>query len=113
MFDAQRYGASVLSVLLIVTALITAPRALAQIRPDAGTTRQELENRCETPPTPPEATPSTQVTPTPETKSTGPTVVVSAFKFSGVALIDERLLTEALATFTKRTLDFAELQRAA
>ncbi|MBC7982557.1 MAG: ShlB/FhaC/HecB family hemolysin secretion/activation protein, partial [Candidatus Obscuribacterales bacterium] len=83
----------------------------AQVAPDAGTVRQEIETKRETeiPIEPPP--PTAQALPV-ETPPSGPTVTVSSFEFSGNVLMDSQKLAVATAGFVARPVDFSELQKA-
>lgn len=84
--------------------------AVAQV-PDAGTVRQEVETG--RPAAQPERPPPTAAEPAAERAPSGPTVKVTAFKFSGNTLLSSERLSGALSGYVGRVLDFAELQRAA
>ena len=92
-------------------ALGIAPLAQAQVTPDAGSMRQQIEQRQRELQLP-STTPATRVAPMPETKSQqGASVRVKSFRFVGNTLLSAEQLAPAMAAFVGRELDFAGLQR--
>lgn len=85
--------------------------ASAQVVPDAGSLRQQIEQQRERPLPQPERPPRAPAPPEIRPPS-GATVAVKAIRFAGNTLIPEALLEQAVAPFVDRTLDFSELQRA-
>ena len=103
-------GTPLKPLLLIAMAFIA--QAQAQSLPDAGSSRQQLEqNR---PPPPAQATlPAKSAEPPPLSSLKGVVVTVSAFRFSGNTLLASEPLQAAVASFLNRPLDYSQLQGAA
>lgn len=100
-------------LLLVVLSLsLSGPAAWAQVPPDAGSLRQQLEQQFS--PALPEATPVPAQTPPPELQpQAGVSVFVKDFRMAGNTLLDTARLQASVSGFTNQTLDFAGLQRAA
>lgn len=95
---------------LLLAALVQTVHA--QPAPDAGALLQQIEKERATP------APATSVVPAAPAASAspsqpGPTVVVTAFRFTGNTRLGDEALARAVAPFLQRPLDFNELQRAA
>lgn len=99
-------------IVLAATVFFSMVPALAQVPPDAGSLRQELERRREQ--VEPQTPAPTAVTETPAATATaaGQTVTVDAFQFSGNNLLSGEKLAAALQGYLRRPLTFAELQSA-
>ncbi len=99
-----------LLVMLSLSMLVT--EAWAQVLPDAGSLRQQLEQQST--PNLPKATPLPAATPPRELRpQTGVLVFVKGFQIEGNTLLETASLLAAVSEFTNRELDFAGLQRAA
>lgn len=86
-------------------------RVQAQVPPDAGSLRQQIEQQREG--SLPQAVRPERVTPPPEIQApVGMTVQAQAFRFAGNTLLSTEQLAPALSDFIGRELDFAGLQRA-
>ncbi|HVY24800.1 MAG TPA: ShlB/FhaC/HecB family hemolysin secretion/activation protein [Steroidobacteraceae bacterium] len=94
--------------------LLVATSALAQVPPDAGAVKQQVDNS--------HPAVEQQKKPPPEISSatgesgkvaTGPTVTVTQFNFSGNTLLTTTQLNAVVARYLNRPLDFNELQQAA
>jgi len=100
--------------LLVAMLLFTAFPALAQVSPDAGSVRQEIEkNRSDAEQqkkTPPEIHGTTEES---SRAIKGPQVTVTDFHFTGNSLLTTEQLNSAVAAYVNRPLDFSELQKAA
>lgn len=84
----------------------------AQTLPDAGSLRQQIEQQRSVPL--PQAAPPTRLAAPPPIKPLqGVVVKVNAWRFAGNTLLSSEQLSQALAPFAGRDLDFAGLQRAA
>ena len=86
--------------------------AFAQVAPDAGSVKQEIDKTHPAEPekrAPPEISAAAEV----PRAATGPTVTVTSFHFSGNSLLTTAQLNAAVAGFLNRPLSFAELQQAA
>lgn len=87
--------------------------AHAQVTPDAGSIRQQLDPSRALPSLPPAAAPQRVVPPTEMAHQKSLTVRVDSFQFVGNTLLGNDQLAAALSVFVKRDLSFNELQRAA
>jgi hemolysin activation/secretion protein len=84
----------------------------AQTVPDAGTLQQQIERqRPQVAPGTPDS--ETRTPPAPMAASAGPLVTVRQFRFAGNTLLSAGQLSQAIAKFLNRPLDFAQLQLAA
>lgn len=84
----------------------------AQVTPDAGSLRQQIEQQMM--PSLPDAAPAPAVKPPPEIRpQQGVKVFVKEFRVGGNTLLQTSQLLPAVASFTNQELDFAGLQRAA
>ena len=84
----------------------------AQTPGDAGALQQQIERERQNT-LPQRSTPSRIAAPRDMAPVSGVTLQINAFKFSGNTLLSEQQLSQALATFINRQLDFAQLQAAA
>jgi hemolysin activation/secretion protein len=98
-------------VLSVVFLLFGFAPVQAQIAPDAGSLRQQIEQQREIN-LPPAVRPQ-RVAPPPEIKPRdGLSVRVSSFRFAGNTLLNEQQLAPVVAEFLNRNLSFEGLQRA-
>lgn len=93
---------------LVVALVLNAFPAYAQVAPDGGLLRQQIEqgNKSTRPPL---SLPSRAA---PLEKLSGATVVVNAFKFVGNSRISTEILQSAVAPYLNKSLDFNQLQDA-
>jgi hemolysin activation/secretion protein len=92
--------------------MAAATTSMAQIPPDAGAVRQEVERQRDAA-QPPAAAPPVTTTEPEQRASEGPTVKVTAFRFFGNTLLSEAQLNDAVESLINQTVDFSQLQRAA
>ena len=98
--------------LLVPVVLAIASSARAQVPPDAGALRQQIERNLQ-PTLPRKSTQDVQAAPPPLEKLGAETVTVTQFRIAGNHLVDDATLQLVLAPFKNRPLGFQELQRAA
>ncbi len=99
--------------LLLLPALLGAgATATAQVPPDAGALRQQIERNLQ-PELPKKSTQDVQAPPPPLQKLGTATVTVAQFRIVGATLVDEATLQRAVEPYRNRPLSFQELQRAA
>src|SRR5437016_5332947 len=91
--------------------MLTMAPAYSQTPPDAGSVRQEIQNKRE-PVEPKEAAPASVPPPTSVDAPAEASVTVKSFRFTGNTLISERELSLGVEQFRNRPLTFAELQKA-
>ena len=92
--------------------LLIAGAAYAQAKPDAGALQQQIERERQGA-MPQRVAPVQSVAPRDTAPATGTVVTVQSFRFVGNKLLSAEQLSEALATYLVRPLDFAQLQAAA
>ncbi len=105
------------ALLLVVFVCFAAPlltplAARAQAVPDAGSVLRQIEEQ-QRQSLPPDPTPELAPAPPPLESIGGDSVTVSAFRFSGNTLLTDAQLTEKVAEYVGRPIDFAGLQNAA
>ena len=98
--------------LLLPVLLGIGAAARAQVPPDAGALRQQIERNLQ-PALPKRSTQDVQAPPPPLEKLGTATVTVAQFRIEGATLVDEATLQRAVEPFRNRPLSFQELQRAA
>ena len=98
--------------LLVPVLLGIASAARAQIPPDAGALRQQIERNLQ-PALPKKSDQDVQAPPPVLEKLGTATVTVTQFKLVGNTLVDDAALQRVVAPFKDRPLSFQELQRAA
>ncbi len=100
------------STLGFIALTITAQAVLAQIAPDAGALRQQIERDREVQ-LPRRLAPEKPATPAAIQPVVGISVTVRQFNFAGNTLLTSAQLTPALADYLNRPLDYSQLQAAA
>ncbi len=100
------------STLGFIALTITAQAVLAQIAPDAGALRQQIERDREVQ-LPRRLAPEKPATPAAMQPVVGISVTVRQFNFAGNTLLTSAQLTPALADYLNRPLDYSQLQAAA
>jgi hemolysin activation/secretion protein len=95
----------------LAAAVVSAPAAHAQVRPDAGMLRQQIEREREFQ-LPERVAPEKPAEPPAMTMPSGATVTVRAFQFRGNTLLSADQLAPAVAGYLNRPLDFSQLQAA-
>ena len=98
--------------LVVLPFLFSAGAAMAQVTPDAGALQQQIDKS--RPSALPKAAPrELGAAPAPLERIAGPSVTVSAFRFTGNSIIKDAQLAARLQPYLNRPLDFNELQAAA
>lgn len=96
---------------------LSSPLAWAQVPPDAGALRQQIEQARDLPAPPPVERPEQPAPrlapPAPPRPDAGGSIVVKSFRFAGNTLVDDARLAPAVAAFVARPIGFEALQRAA
>jgi hemolysin activation/secretion protein len=94
-----------------LASLLTASIAQAQVPPDAGALKRQLEQ--EQRKSLPDKSPSPFALPQPLKSIGGASVTVTTFRFSGNTKLSDKRLAESVSGFINKPLDFAGLQNAA
>lgn len=92
-------------------ALLSCGITYAQVPPDAGSIKRQIEQEQRKPL--PDQAPSPFALPQPMKSIGGATVTVTTFRFSGNTQLNDKRLTASVKEFVSRPLDFAGLQNAA
>lgn len=96
----------------ILPLLLAAGAAHAQVTPDAGALQRQIDQARQTE-LPKPAPQTLSAPPVPMDRLSGPSVTVSAFRFSGSRLVSDERLAAAVQPYLGRPLTFRDLQAAA